>query len=261
LSALHVAPVETSAVFNMTIGGRHLTVLADTGATHYAVDRYTLETLRRDGFYMATKKLSSPIDLSLAIYADPELLDEGDAMKRSFVVQVVASVTLFLQLEARPLAMRNVEMPVLEAQMPRLLLGNPDLVKLGFDVKQHLDEVRVEFHDTDFSSANPSLVSATRADETAPVMGAFMGSLSSLDANFCNDWSDMPELASDSDSDWSESEADGYEVPAMVAEVCALREDQPILRYGHIGDDDPLADYHRVDVGLDDEHEVEKAIG
>jgi hypothetical protein len=175
LNALHVAPVETSAVRIMTIGDRHLTVLADTGATHSAVDRCTLETLRSDGVYMATKKLSSPVDLSLAIYADPELLDEGDTMKRSFVVQVVASVTLFLQFAACPLAMRNVQMPVVEAPMPRLLLGNPDLVKLGFDVKQHLDEVRVEFHDTDFSSENPSLVSATRADETAPVMGAFYG--------------------------------------------------------------------------------------
>jgi hypothetical protein len=62
------------------------------------------------------------------------------------------------------------------------------------------------------------------------------------------------------DSDWSESEADGDEVPAMIAEFCALRGDQPMLRYGHIADDDPLANYHHVDVGLDDEQEVEKAI-
>jgi hypothetical protein len=146
----------------------------------------------------------------------------------------VASVTLVLQLAAGPLAMRNVQMLVMEAPMPLLLLGNPDLVKLGFDVEQHLGEVRVEFHDTDFSSANPSLVSAPRSDETAPVMGAFTASLSLLDANFCNDWSNLPEPVSASDSDWSESEADVDEVPAMVAEVCVLREDQPMLRYGHI---------------------------
>jgi predicted aspartyl protease len=214
LSALHVAPVEISAVFDMTNGDRQLTVLADTGATHFAIDRYTLETLRSDGFYMATKTLSSPVDLSLAIYVDPELLDEGDTMKRSFVVQEVASVTHVLQLAAGPLAMRNGQMLVVEVPKPRLLLGNPDLVKLGFDVKQHLDEVRVEFHDTGFSSAYRILVSATRADETAPVIGAFTASLSLLEANFCNDWSDMSELASESDSDWSESEADVDEVPA-----------------------------------------------
>jgi hypothetical protein len=135
LSALHVAPVETSAVFNMTIRDRQLTVLADTGATHYAIDRYALETLRSDGVYMATKSLSSSVDLSLAICADPELLVDGDTMKRSFDVQDVASVTLVLQLAAGPLAMRNVQMLVVETSMPRLLLRNPDLVKLGFDVK------------------------------------------------------------------------------------------------------------------------------
>jgi hypothetical protein len=66
-------------------------------------------------------------------------------------------VTLVLQLAAGPLAMRNLQMVVVEAPMPNLLLGEPDLIRTGFNAKQHLGSVREQYHMTDFSTANLAL--------------------------------------------------------------------------------------------------------
>jgi hypothetical protein len=54
----------------------------------------------------------------------------------------VAKVTLVLQLAAGPLAMRNVQMALVEQPMPFILLGEPDLLKMGFDATRHLGSVR-----------------------------------------------------------------------------------------------------------------------
>jgi hypothetical protein len=42
--------------------------------------------------------------------------------------------------------MRNVQMALVEQPMPFILLGEPDLLKMGFDARRHLGSVRETYH-------------------------------------------------------------------------------------------------------------------
>jgi hypothetical protein len=59
--------IQSSAHLNVTIGDNSYVAIADTGATHSAIVRPIVESLRAAGVLIATKKLPRPMDLSLAI--------------------------------------------------------------------------------------------------------------------------------------------------------------------------------------------------
>lgn len=189
------------------------------------------------------------------------------------MVTEVANVTLVLHLAPVPLVMRNVQMLIIEAPMSKLLLGEPDLVKLGFDAKHHVGAVREEFTDSDFSTANQRQTTSP-PDVIPPVMGSLSARLCLLDANKPSESADLPGLASSTDSStsealnindvpdvpeentaWSTQLAQLEGAPAQNADT-----DTPLLRYGHVMDDDPLADYHYVEVGEDDAKELDLGI-
>jgi hypothetical protein len=108
--------IQSSAHLNVTIGDNSYVAIADTGATHSAIDRPTVEPLRAAGVLIATKKLPRPMDLSLAI-------SEAEKNRKQFSVTDVESVRLVLQMAAGRLAMRNVQMARVEQPMPFILLG------------------------------------------------------------------------------------------------------------------------------------------
>jgi hypothetical protein len=89
-----ISSIQCSAHLNVTIGyNSYVAIADDTGATHSAIDRPTVESLRAAGVLIATKKLPRPMDLSLAI-------SEAEKIRKQFSVTDVASVTLALQLAA-----------------------------------------------------------------------------------------------------------------------------------------------------------------
>jgi hypothetical protein len=151
-------------------------------------------------------------------------------------------------------------MVVVEASMPNLFLGEPDLLRTGFNAKRHLRSARERYHMADFSTANTALTSALAADSPTPIMGSLSASFALMNADVVDEWDDMPELAS-SESDLSASDQGSVdEVSEMIAHLNTLRENPSPLIYGNIADADPLAEYHDVDVGVDNQDDVNDAV-
>jgi predicted aspartyl protease len=119
-------------------------VLADSGADDNVMSHLTARRLSVAGFFMPTKKLESPISLQLT------------AKEMTVSAVEKSRINITLQLEAGPLRLRNVEFLILDAELEEVLLGRPLMKLLGIDVNDHLNLVRKEFHDRDFSDA-PSM--------------------------------------------------------------------------------------------------------
>jgi hypothetical protein len=116
--------------------------LLTTGSDNSALDKLTVDRLRSEGFFIVTKALPRPMTLALAIEID----EAGEIQKRpAFVANEVASVTLVLQLAAGPLALRNLQIVVVEAPMPNIFFGEPNLRGTGFKAKQHFCSVRKQY--------------------------------------------------------------------------------------------------------------------
>lgn len=142
--------------------------LADTGADHSAVDRKFVKRLQNDEAFIAITKLKTPLSLKLAIDAD----DDGKVTKpQEFLVTEAARLTPIIDLPRGPLALRNVLHVMTEKPLNRILLGRPELDLMGFNAKNHLDEVRDKFHERDFSKANESLMSAMANTNCKPEIG------------------------------------------------------------------------------------------
>jgi hypothetical protein len=119
-------------------------VLADSGADDNVMSRLTARQLSVAGLFVPTKKLESPITLQLT------------AKDMNATAVEKARVNFTMQLDAGPLRLRNVEFLILDTEFEEVLLGRPLMKLLGIDVNAHLNSVRNEFHDHDFSDA-PSL--------------------------------------------------------------------------------------------------------
>jgi hypothetical protein len=139
LETVDVSPREFSAKVRVNIDNPSFDAIADIGSDHSALDKLTVDRLRKEGVFIATKALSQPMTLPLAIEVD----GAGEIQKRqAFVANEVASVTLVLELAVGPLAKRNLQMVVVEAPVPNLLPGEPGFFRTGFNAKQHLGSVR-----------------------------------------------------------------------------------------------------------------------
>jgi hypothetical protein len=96
--------------------------------------------------------------------------------------------------------MRNVQMALVEQPMPFILLGEPDLLKMGFNATRHLGSVRETYHESDFSTANTFLSEATVSAVTGtPMIGILTASLCLMNRNLINNYDEMPELCESDD--------------------------------------------------------------
>jgi hypothetical protein len=166
-------------------------------------------------------------------------------------------------------------MALMEQPMPFILLGEPDLLNVGFDVTRHLGAVKERYHESGFSTANKFLSEATVSAVTGtPVIVSLTASLCLMNHNLIDNYDEMPELwESDDESctdydDMPELE-DLYELGGLnvdterfsfnLAALNAERQ-QRYLVYGDIPDDDPHTDYHYIEVGKDDPEALHQAV-
>jgi hypothetical protein len=177
-----------------------------------------------------------------------------------------------------PLCMRNTNFLIMEASMQdeELIIGLPELKKMGLDPVRITDEVRDNFHMTDFSDCGPTAVFEKPAKmgrmmllrHAKPVtQDAEYDSLSdekdihevikvskfdtSMLSGMSYDWADssdhdsLPSLCPDSDPEYMDrQDADDLEL---------------ILVYGKIEDDDPIPQ-DDTEVGNTDDEELEEAL-
>jgi hypothetical protein len=174
--------------------------------------------------------------------------------------------------------MRNTNFLIMEASMQdeELIIGLPELKKMGLDPVRIIDEVRANFHVTDFSDCGPTAVFEKPAKmgrmmllrHANPVtQDAECGSLrdekdihdiikcqkfdTSMISGRSYDWADtsdqdsLPSLCSDSDpEDMNQQDADDLELS---------------LVYGVIEDDDPIPQ-DDTEVGNTDDEELEETL-
>jgi hypothetical protein len=113
--------------------------MPDYGADDNVISQQTIRRLFTLGTFVPTQKLDQPIIVQLT------------AKDMTSIAAEKVQLTLTLQLEAGPLRMRKVQFLVLGADFDEVLLGRPILNTLGIDVAEHLNTVRTEFHEHDFS--------------------------------------------------------------------------------------------------------------
>lgn len=116
--------------------------MPDYGAEDKVVSQQNIRRLSESGTFVPTQRLNQPITLQLT------------AKSKTAIAAERVQLTLTLQLEAGPLRMRNVQFLVLEEDFDEVLLGRPIMNMLGIDVTEHLNTVRVEFNDMDFSEVH-----------------------------------------------------------------------------------------------------------
>lgn len=131
-------------------------------------------------------------------------------------------------------------------------------------LKQRLGAVREEFNKTSPADIvapvkGHSVLGCVSWTLTIPLLGMTRRNLRALTQRTSDgpNPEDVPDVC-------SSQLAELYEqAPAnnkTTGDVVSSLSEQPLLRYGHIVDDDPFVDYHHVDVGEDDAREVNTAI-
>jgi hypothetical protein len=153
--------------------------------------------------------------------------------------------------------MRNTNFPIMEASMQdeELIIGLTELKEMELDPVRIIDEVRENFHMTDFSDCGP-----TAAFEKPSIMGRMMllrhAKCEKSDNKYdsyrdeeneydASDDDSLPSLCSDSDpDDMDQQEDDDLELQLM---------------YGKIEDDDPIPQ-DETEVGGTDYEELKKAL-
>ena len=78
------------------------------------------------------------------------------AKDKQVTVNARAQLDLNLRLAAGPLRMRKLVFLILDAEFEEILIGRHLMNALRIDVERHLNEVRMEYHEEDFSNV-PSL--------------------------------------------------------------------------------------------------------
>jgi hypothetical protein len=156
-----------------------------------------------------------------------------------------------------------------------ILLGEPDLLKGGFDGTRHLGTVRETYHESDFSTANKFLSEATVSAVTGtPVIGSLTASLCLMNHKLFNNYGEMPELWESDDESCTDHDdmpelEDLYELGGLNVEterfsfnLAALNPamKQEYLVYGDRADDDPLIDFHHLEVGKDEPETLRQAV-
>jgi len=134
--------------------GRYRGLLADTvpvvvngdyGADHSAMCEFHIQACSEAGIFVQLLTLERPISMELAL--NPTKTEEV----REYSTNRKARISTTLETSSGPLRFRNVEYLVFKEHMPEVLLSRPVLMSIGFNLDEHLSEVRDRYHDADFS--------------------------------------------------------------------------------------------------------------
>jgi hypothetical protein len=162
----------TMARVEEKIDGKTIIGVLDTGATSSAVTRSFLTMLQEEGHLVSIQKMYDPLKYKLA----HDVLDSngtatGETESEDFEITELCRLSPEWTLPHGPLCMRNTNFLIMEASMQdeELIIGLPELKKMGLDPVLIIDEVRENFHMTDFSDFCP-----TAAFEKASKMGRMM---------------------------------------------------------------------------------------
>jgi hypothetical protein len=240
------------------LDGKTIIGVLDTGATSSAVTRAFVTMLKDEGHLVSIQKMPEPLKYKLAHdVLDSNGTETGETESEDFEITELCRLSPEWTLPHGPLCMRNTNFLIMEACMQdeELIIGLPELKKMGLDPVRIIDEVRENFHMTDFSDCGPSA-----AFEKPSKMGRMMllrqnqcaNSVdkynSSGDEKYNYDASDddiLPSLCSDSDPDDMDQQAvDDLELQ---------------LTYGKIEDDDPIPQ-DDTEVGDTDHNELGEAL-
>jgi hypothetical protein len=115
--------------------------------------------LQEEGHLVRIQKMSEPLKYKLAY----EVLDSndtatGETKSEDFGITELCRLSPEWTLRHGPLCMRNTNFLIMEASMQdeELIIGLPELKKMGLDPVRIIDEVRGNFHMTDFSYCGPT---------------------------------------------------------------------------------------------------------
>jgi hypothetical protein len=248
----------TMAVVEGKTDGKTIIGVLDTGATSSAVTRSFVTMLQEERHLVSIQKLSEPLKYKLAHdVLDSNGTTTGQTESEDFEITELCRLSREWTLPHGPLCMRNTNFLIMEASMQdkELIIGLSELKKMGLDPVRIIDEVRENFHMSDFSDCGP-----TAAFEKPSEMGRMMllrqakceksdnkyDSYSDEEIEYdASDDDSLPSLCSDSDpDDMDQQEVDDLELQ---------------LIYGKIEDDDPIQQ-DETEVGDTEHEELEKAL-
>lgn len=240
------------------LDGKTIIGVLDTGATSSAVTRSFVTTLQDEGHLVSIQKMPEPFKYKLA----HDVLDAngkatGETENEDFEITELCRLSPEWTLPHGPLCMRNTNFLIMEASMQdeELIIGLPELKKMGLDPVRIIDEVRENFHVTDFSDCGPSA-----AFEKPSKMGRMMllrHQKCDISVNKHDPHSDEKEEYDASDDDSLPSlcsDSDSSDLEQHVVDDLELQ-----LAYGKIEDDDPIPQ-DETEVGETDHDELQEAL-
>lgn len=113
----------------------------DSGADWSCIPRSVLKGLTQNGVRPQETELVIPIDL-----------EQATKSKAHTKARCMVKADVTFHLNCAPLRLRNTEWLVVEDDMSKILLGNPLLKALGFDLDAHLETNRDVLHDRAFDT-------------------------------------------------------------------------------------------------------------
>jgi hypothetical protein len=143
------------------LDGKTIIGVLDTGATSSAVTRSLVTTLQEEGHLVSIQKMSEPFKYKLV----HDVLDNngkatGETENDDFEITELCRLSPEWTLPHGPHCTRNTNFLIMKASMQdeELIIGLPELNKMGLDPVRIIDEVRDNFHMTAFSDCGPTAV-------------------------------------------------------------------------------------------------------
>jgi Reverse transcriptase (RNA-dependent DNA polymerase) len=214
--------------------------------------------LQEEGHLVSIQNMSEPLKYKLAqdvLYSNGTAT--GETESEDFEITEICRLSPEWTLPHGPLCIRNSNFLIMEAstQDEVLIIGLPELKKMGLDPVRIIDEVRENFHMTDFSDCGPTaafqksskmgrmmLLRHAKCDKSDKTYDSYSDEENEYDAS---DDDSLPSLCSDSDpDDMYQQEVDDLELQLM---------------YGKIEDGDSTPQ-DETEVGDTDHDELKKAL-
>jgi hypothetical protein len=128
------------------LDGKTIIGVLDTGATSSAVTRSFMTMLQDEGHLVSIQNMSEPFKYKLA----HDVLDSngtatGETESEDFDITERCRLSAEWTLLHGPLCLRNTNFLIMEASMQELIVGLPELKKMGLVPVRIIDEVRENF--------------------------------------------------------------------------------------------------------------------
>jgi hypothetical protein len=143
------------------LDGKTIIGVLDTGATSSAVTRSFLIMQQDEIHLFSIQKMPEPFKYKLAHdVIDSNGTATGETESEDFEITELCRLSPEWTLPHGPLCMRDTNFLIMEASMQdeELIIGLPELKKMGLDSVRIIDEVRDNFHMIDFSDSGPTAV-------------------------------------------------------------------------------------------------------